>query len=372
MLPALFVSYLMCLIAVPAAIKVARRTDFMDRPRSYKQHARPTPYLGGAAVLTGVVAGALASLSTHEFQFGALLAGAILLWAVGTTDDRVALGPRVRVLAEILAAMLLWRAGLGWDLFGSDAADLLVTILWVVGIVNAFNLMDNLDGAAATVAGVSAAGIALLSSQDGPASLTALALAVTGACAAFLRYNLAKPARIFLGDGGSMPLGFLLAGLSMAVWRKAGMDGIEFLPMILLVGLPVLDMTLVIISRLRRSAPVGKGGRDHITHRLYAKLGSTRAVAAILAVSQALLCVAAIRITELQAEGILVASAVAFALGLITITILETPWLAPEAAGVGDQRGWWRGGRTSWDERSTSRPLSEGATSGRSAPRTEP
>lgn len=325
MLSALLASFVVALLAAPVAIGIANRTGFLDWPRGYKGHAVPTPYLGGAVVLAGFLAGAIASSAIGESHLTPLFVGAAFLWVVGTLDDRFALGPVARVLTEVLVAILLWRGDLGWSVFPGEAADLLVTILWVVGLVNAFNLMDNLDGAAATVAAVSALGVAGLAARNDANSLSALALGVAGGCAGFLRYNLNRPARIFLGDGGSMLLGFLIAALSMATWRESGLDGVDVLPIILLAGLPVLDMTLVIVSRLRRGAPVAKGARDHITHRLMSKFGSVWRVALALAIGQGVLCVAAIELTHWNTGGILSAMAVAFVLGLAVVAIFERP-----------------------------------------------
>ncbi len=330
MLAAFIVSYGVVLAATPVAIRVARSTGFLDRPRDYKAHAKPTPYLGGAAVFLGVLAGALVQGTVGDSHLTTLFAGAAVLWLVGTVDDRVALGPLVRVLAEVAVGILLWNGGLGWSLFPGELADLIVTVLWIVGLVNAFNLMDNLDGAAGTVAAVCAAGIALLTVFEGPETLTALAVAVTGACVGFLHYNLTRPARIFLGDGGSMLLGFLVAALVMAAWRENVMDGVDFLPAIMLVGLPVLDMTLVIVSRKRRGVSLVNGARDHITHRLLAKLGSTWRVALVLALAQGALCLAAIEMMSWEREAVLAGAAVSFLLGVATIALLESPLFRPD------------------------------------------
>jgi UDP-GlcNAc:undecaprenyl-phosphate GlcNAc-1-phosphate transferase len=385
-LPAFFASYLVAVITAPAAIRIAHRAGFLDRPAGYKAHGEPTPYLGGVVVLVGFLAGAMAHLAVQESHLVPLFVGAAFLWAVGTVDDRVALGPRVRVVAEVLAGLLLWRSGLGWSIFPGALPDLLITVLWVVGIVNAFNLMDNIDGATATVGGVSAAGIALLAAYEGPEGLTALAVAVSGACVGFLHFNLTRPARIFLGDGGSMLLGFLIAGLTMAVWRLNVMPGPALLPAIMLAGLPILDMTLVVVSRVRHRIPVYQGGRDHITHRLLPKLGSPRGVALALALGQGVLSLAAIELMTSGREAMFVGAAVAFVLGMVTIAIFETPFLLPEwygstagkqgpsatrdaSASAAQRSTPGSGGR--WATRSTSTPRRRGATSGRSIPKTE-
>jgi UDP-GlcNAc:undecaprenyl-phosphate GlcNAc-1-phosphate transferase len=125
--------------------------------------------------------------------------------------------------------------------------------------------------------------------------LAALALALCGGCAGFLRYNLAAPARIFLGDGGSMWVGFVVAGAVMALPSTSGADGLTALAIAaLLVGLPVLDTSLVVVSRRRRAIPLMTGGRDHLTHRLHARLRSARAVAATLGMLQGVLCLVAV------------------------------------------------------------------------------
>jgi UDP-GlcNAc:undecaprenyl-phosphate/decaprenyl-phosphate GlcNAc-1-phosphate transferase len=349
--PVFLVSYLAVVAVTPLAIRVAHRTRFLDRPAGYKVQAEPTPYLGGTAVLAGFLAGSLAFGVTGDSELAPLFAGAAFMWLVGTLDDRVALGPRVRVIAEVAVAILLWWQGLGWSLFPElFLADLAVTVLWVVGLVNAFNLMDNLDGATATVAGVCAAGIALLAAEEGPATLTALAVATCGACVGFLHYNLTRPARIFLGDGGSLLLGFLVAALAMAVPRLNQMEGITILPMIILVGLPILDMTLVIVSRRRRGIAIATGGRDHITHRLLRKLGAPWRVAIALAVVQGALCLAALEIRGWEQDAVIAGASVSFLLGAATIAVLETPIFNPAAGQV------------------VSTPRRAGAASGRSVP----
>ncbi len=147
--------------------------------------------------------------------------------------------------------------------------------------MNAFNLMDNLDGATGTVTAVAASGIGALAATGSAWALGAMALALAGACAGFLPYNLAKPARIFLGDGGSMPIGLIISALIMAM-TPVGELGEVMVPIaVVLVGLPALDTALVIVSRRRRGVSVFSGGRDHLTHRLLAKLGTPRRVALV-------------------------------------------------------------------------------------------
>jgi UDP-GlcNAc:undecaprenyl-phosphate/decaprenyl-phosphate GlcNAc-1-phosphate transferase len=292
-------------LLVPFVIRLALRTGFMDLPAGYKGHLRATPYLGGVAV---VAAGAIAILAFGDAtsRYGSILIWALVLFVLGTVDDKRNLSPGPRLLIEIFAGAALWNYGLGWTEFGSTPLNILMTIVWVVGVVNAFNLMDNMDGAAASVAGVSALGVAALCIIGGDVTLAVIVLAVAGACAGFLPYNLASPSRIFLGDGGSMPLGFVVAGAVMAAPGPADLGFAAILAVAPLVGLPILDTTLVVISRRRGGRPILSGGRDHLTHRLRALLGSPRLVAFALATAQAGLCITGVLLTQAPTASVVV------------------------------------------------------------------
>jgi UDP-GlcNAc:undecaprenyl-phosphate/decaprenyl-phosphate GlcNAc-1-phosphate transferase len=314
-------------VLVPAAIALARRTAFYDHPVGYKGHGAPTPYLGGLAVFGGFAPAALIFGDAAGRYWVPLVCAAALL-ALGTLDDRRLVAPRWRVLAEIGAAVALSSAGLGWEVFDSGALDLLLTVAWVVGLCNAFNLMDNLDGATGTVAGVSALGIGATALKYDGAELGAFAFALAGACAAFLRYNLARPARIFLGDGGSLPIGFLVAAGAMIAVQGPALRASAVLFGALLVGLAIFDTTLVVFSRQRAGVPLVTAGRDHLTHRLVSRLGSPRRVAVILGLMQAWLCGAAIVGAEAGSIAIAGIAAVAVICGVLALGVLETsPWL---------------------------------------------
>jgi UDP-GlcNAc:undecaprenyl-phosphate/decaprenyl-phosphate GlcNAc-1-phosphate transferase len=321
------------LAATPLAIRLAKRTAFYDHPEGYKAHLAATPYLGGAAVLSAFAVGALVVAGGHG-EVGFILVGAVGLWAVGTVDDRRTLRPAYRLIAAALAAALLWANGLGWDVFPAEGANLAVTVLWVVGLVNAFNLMDNMDGAASAVAATSAAGTAVLALMEGAPHLAGLGLALSGACLGFLRYNLASPARIFLGDGGSMPVGFVLAAMTMAIWPNASFDLPSLVPALLVVGVATFDTALVVVSRYRRRVPIYKGARDHVTHRLRPVLGTARAVALALAVLQGSLCVLAVTVAIGGPGDALVVATVCLGVGIMCGLLLEVGPLAlyPEAA----------------------------------------
>lgn len=332
-----FVIALLTTLAItPLVIRLAIRTNFHDHPVGYKGHAVATPYLGGLAVVGGFLA-ATVSLSGGVGRFWPIVVLAVLLWAVGTVDDRVTVRPLYRVLVTMAAASALWYLDLGVSALSSDLADLVLTNVWLVVMVNAFNLMDNMDGAAATVVAVCGVGIAAVALISGDVALAAMACALTGACIGFLRFNLAQPARIFLGDGGSMSAGFLVGALLLAIPTR-GVSWITLPIGVLLVGLPLLDVALVTLSRLRRGVPITTGGRDHLTHRLLQHLGSARAVAGVLACTQIVLGATAVALLLLGPTYVIGATLVTVISAGAIILLLETPaWRSPELA-VGPQR----------------------------------
>jgi UDP-GlcNAc:undecaprenyl-phosphate GlcNAc-1-phosphate transferase len=326
------------LLATPIAIAIAHRTNFYDHPRGYRKHSAPTPLLGGAAVLAGFLIGALV-VGAMSGTLLVLLGCAVGMWALGTVDDRAAVAPKWRLLAEAAAAVALVAAGLGWKTSGGDALDYVLTLGWIVAIVNGFNLMDNLDGACGTVGCVSALGIGTLAAIDGQATLAGLAFALAGACAVFLRWNLAAPAKVFLGDGGSMLVGFLVAALAMAIGPGMRVGGGSLLAAAMFAGLPILDTTLVSVSRKRRRVPLVTGGRDHLSHRLLARLGSPRVVAITLALVQGVLCAVAIVGVRLGIVAIAAFAASAIVLGVIAIAVLDSLGWRPAGIAIGDLGG---------------------------------
>jgi len=309
--------------ATPVVIGVARRTDFYDHPREYRKHAAPTPFLGGAAVLAAFLIAGLA-IAGASGKLLVLVGCAVGLWALGTVDDRIAVAPKWRLLAEAMAGGALFAAGLGWDTSIGGAADLALTIASVVIAVNAFNLMDNLDGACGSVTAVAAAGVGVLAAIRGQTVVAGLAFGLSGACAGFLPWNLSGPAKVFLGDGGSMPLGFLAAALAIVVAHRNPSGNAGILVGAMLVGLPIFDVTLVSFSRTRRGVPLVTGGRDHLTHRLLLVLQSPRAVAISLALLQGLLSALGILAVEVNVITPPGAGLGVFLAAVVAIVMLDT------------------------------------------------
>jgi UDP-GlcNAc:undecaprenyl-phosphate GlcNAc-1-phosphate transferase len=219
--------------------------------------------------------------------------------------------------------------------FGSDPADLALTVVWVVGLMNAFNLMDNMDGAAASVAGISALGAGVLALLSSDPALAALSFAVAGACCGFLPRNLTRPARIFMGDGGSLVLGLLVARVTMASVTTDYLGPSGVIVAALLAGIVIFDTTLVTVSRTRAGKNVLSGGRDHTTHRLIRRLQSPRRVALALGGVQCSICALTIGVARAGIGWVLLTGALMIAAGVLLIRQFERSALfgreAPEA-----------------------------------------
>ena len=284
-------------ITTPFAIVAARRFAFYDRPAGYKGHAAPTPYLGGAAVMLAYAIALLVGAGDTTRTLP-LLGGVAVLFVVGTIDDRRTVPPLLRVAVEFGLGTLLAAAGIGWHLGAGDAVDALVNGIWVVAVVNAFNLFDNMDGAASTMAVVVAGAACILGVVAGNAWVAVGSAALCGACLGFLPHNLASPARIFLGDGGSMPLGFAVAALVASAAHSAEPSVLALFVGSVLVGIPALDTSLVIVSRRRRGISILTGGQDHLTHRTRTRMGTARRVVLVLGSTQAVVSALVIAATR--------------------------------------------------------------------------
>lgn len=253
----------------PVARWLGPRIGVMDRPDARKVHLHPVPRMGGVVIYLAVVAAALVLGERYNFtQFGSILIGATGVSFMGLVDDRWGLRPLVKLIGQTLAALLLYASGVQVGTFHHPVLNLIVTVLWVGYITNAINLLDNMDGLAGGVSAIAAAFFALMCSFSGQYLVGALSIAVLGACLGFLLYNL-NPASIFMGDSGALFLGFVLAALGIKLRFPDNVTFVTWMVPVLVMGLPIFDTTLVIISRLRRCLnPLTTPGKDHISHRL--------------------------------------------------------------------------------------------------------
>ncbi len=289
----------------------------MDRPGGHKAHPVTTPYLGGVAVAAGLLLiGSIAAGANGQLL--TILACALVLGALGLIDDVRTVPPSIRLLLEAAAGLALWFVGVRAGVLQTAWVDLPITVLWVVAVVNAFNFIDNMDGLAAGVAAASALGIASIAALEGDYLVGSFAFAVAGASVGFLRYNL-PPARIFLGDAGSMLLGFLIASLTLVLDLEVKPGASRLLAVVLLAAVPLFDLSLVVIARALGRRPVWIGGSDHTSHRLAHRGASRYRVAVTFAAAQVVCSLLAMWVYRQPASTALVTAGV---LAAVWITLL--------------------------------------------------
>jgi len=333
-------------LSTPVVRRLALWAGFVDAPSSRKVHQSPTPLLGGLAISAGALLGFALLVTFLPISFWAspvlgTVVACVVIVAVGLTDDRVGLPAWAKLLGQILATTILIFVGVHVQLPLPDWQNYALTVIWVVGITNAMNFMDNMDGLSAGVSGVAASFILLLASVNDQYLVAALAAGMLGACLGFLRYNF-HPARIFMGDAGSMFLGFLLAVLALDLRFPGNVNFVTWMVPVFILGLPILDTTLVVISRSRRKVnPLTTAGKDHLSHRLVAMGFNQREAVLILYLIAGAFGMTALFITGADSvEGYAIAI-VAAGLGLVSIWRLETKWpveLASETKVVSDPK----------------------------------
>ena len=318
-------------LSTPMVRRLALWAGFVDTPSARKMHQTPTPLMGGLAISAGALLAFVLLVSALPISFwvapvlGTILACAVVV-AVGLADDRLHLPAWAKLLGQFLAAAILVYVGVRVRLPVPEWQNVALTFIWLIGITNAMNFMDNMDGLSAGVSGVAAAFILLLASLNDQYLVAALAAGVLGACLGFLRYNF-RPARIFMGDAGSMFLGFLLAVLALDLRFPDNANFVTWMVPVLILGLPILDTTLVIISRSRRRVnPLTTAGKDHLSHRLVAMGFSQGEAVLMLYLIAGAFGMTALFVTGASVvEGYAIALAVVL-LGLLAIWRLESRW----------------------------------------------
>jgi UDP-GlcNAc:undecaprenyl-phosphate GlcNAc-1-phosphate transferase len=263
-----FASFLLVLALTPFFIKLAFKKNFLDYPDPRKVHSRPTPLLGGASVFLGFSGGVLLSLLsgirwTNELS-GVFLGGLVIL-GLGLLDDKKGMSPGVKFLGQIVASFVFLLATQSFGILGFGFLGDILFLLWMVGLMNAFNFLDNMDGLCSGISFIATAAfflIFVLTDQFNPAIIC---LSLMGSLLGFLIYNF-TPAKIFLGDAGSMFNGFILSALGI-FFAKRNSSFNQLLAPILILSYPIFDISLVTFTRLREGREIYKGGKDHSSHR---------------------------------------------------------------------------------------------------------
>jgi UDP-GlcNAc:undecaprenyl-phosphate GlcNAc-1-phosphate transferase len=270
----------------PFAARLATALGQVSPPRLDRWGSRPTPMFGGIAIVSAILVPA-AILSPDKVPFAVLAVGILAALTLGLVDDIRGLRPTSKLVGQIVIGTGLALAGVRVEAIEIAPLAFLATLAWVVVIMNAVNLMDNMDGLAAGVVGIGSLVLVLMSPGGGWTAV--LAAATTGACLGFLVHNFA-PARVYMGDAGSMALGFTLAALTLVLSNEAASNvGLAVFAPLLALGLPIFDTALVTTVRRLEGRPLSQGGRDHTSHRLAALGLSERWTVAVLYVFAAVM-----------------------------------------------------------------------------------
>lgn len=300
-------------VGTPLVRMLAFKLDFIAVPKADRAHTEPTALMGGLAMYVAAISALLlvtilaTLLDSHRFglrEFAAILTGASFMAAVGLWDDRHALPPRVKLVAQIAPVTLVFFMGtrVSLPLFNigqwNEVMNFLITAVWILYITNAVNFLDNADGIAVMTSVTTSAIFLLIAILNDQYLVSILAAAVLGASLGFARYNLPLPkSTIFMGDSGSLFLGFLLAILGIKIRIPTNDIQITWMAPIIVLGLPIFDTAMVFISRTRRGTSFFQGGIDHTTHRL-SRLGMDKlSVALVVTVINGALGLVAIFIT---------------------------------------------------------------------------
>ena len=342
--------------ATPAVARLARALQICDRPNERAVNRRAgMPLLGGLAVALGFACGLAAALWMLALgfprQLGAVVSGGAVVLAAGIYDDRFGMNAWWKFAIQLAAAGIAVGYGFHISHISDPVSNTLIilpawiawplTVIWIVGITNALNLIDGLDGLASGVGAIIAATLSVISYQAGQPVGFCIGIALVGALLGFLPFNFA-PARIFLGDTGSMLIGYLLALLTLEGYRQISL--LTFVVPMLALAVPILDTALSVIRRLRMRTPIFSADRLHMHHRLLAVEGSQRGAVLQFYVLTAAFCLIALSFTRLKGVTAFLFLAV---VGLLTVRLLwNLGFLFPErdasaagqASAGGDQR----------------------------------
>ncbi len=289
------VGFSFSLVGVPLSRRVSRLLRAMDLPKPDKVHNVPMPRLGGLAIFCGFWLSILVLYTVHgemlagfERQLQGLFAGSALILTVGVLDDIFGLGAFIKLAVEIVAAVLVVSFGFrvlpnGSLSFLGGFGEILVlagSVVWIIWVTNVFNLADGLDGLAAGIGGIVSLSIFVIGMSLGVGWVGVLSIVLFGVCSGFLVHNF-PPARIFMGDSGSLFLGFMFATVIMGFSGADGGHGLSLIG-VLLLGVPMIDGVSAVLRRLVNGTSIMTGDRDHLHYKLLLRNGSRRKVALII------------------------------------------------------------------------------------------
>ena len=274
-------AFVVSLAMTPVAIKIAPKIGAMDVPKdSRRMHTKAMPRFGGLAIFCGTMISTAVFLAELDPRIKGIMLGGVLIYALGVVDDLKNLPAKVKFLGQTVIAVIMYtydiRIEFITNFFGSGRSELgtvlcfIITILWIVGITNTVNLIDGLDGLAAGTSAIASLCIAYVAYIHGMYLAAGAMLALAGGALGFLPFNF-YPAKIFMGDGGSLFLGFMLSTMSILGPVKKATIFAVIIP-VLVLGLPIFDTAFAIFRRLVNKRPIMEADKGHLHHRLM-KLG---------------------------------------------------------------------------------------------------
>jgi len=320
------------LAGTPLVRRLALRTGVVDAPSARKIHVAPVPLLGGAAIYLGfmltVTALSYWVLPFYILQLAAIVLGGSFMFFIGLLDDKWGLSPYVKLGAQIIAALWLIWTGVIIEALQNDWLNVGATFIWIIVITNAINFLDNMDGLSAGISAIAAGFFFLAAYLSGQWMVAAMGAAMAGAAAGFVYHNfgiIKQGKAIFMGDSGSLFLGYILAAIGIKL-RFNNTYFVTWMVPVLILGLPLFDITLVVISRLRRRLSPLRGGKDHTSHRLVALGLNKRETVLVIYLICGALGVAALVVTGASiGDGYMVGGLVALLFGWSLIRLEQIP-----------------------------------------------
>lgn len=315
----------------PFIIKLAYALNFVDKPEARKIHLKSVPLLGGLSVALGFVLLCIYDVLISPGRYFdrpmiGYLVGSVIIVMIGLIDDRHGMRPLVKLMGQLLVTMIFILSNFtGGELklmFGSIYISIPIMVLWMVGLMNALNFLDNMDGIISGMAGILGLGFfsfaltnTTQTNQEAMALIALISLSFSGSTFGFLPYNF-NPARIFLGDAGSMFIGYFLSSMGILMARHAGNyhnDKFFYLLPVLLLSYAIFDISLVSYTRKRDGRHVMQGGKDHSTHRINTVLGSIKVTAGIIYTINILIVLTSIIIFRIGSRELLIITTLMFA-----------------------------------------------------------
>lgn len=334
----------------PLMMKLANKINFVDKPEARKMHLKTVPLMGGISVGIGFILLCVYDVAISSGRYfdrpmlGYLL-GSILIVIIGAIDDRRGMQPLVKMFGQILVSLIFIFSNFKIieldQMFGSMFISIPIMLLWMVGLMNALNFLDNMDGIISGMAGILGLGFfAFALSNTNPSNENAMALialislSFAGSTFGFLPYNF-NPAKIFLGDAGSMFIGYFLSSMGILVAQYAGNrhnDKFFYLLPVLLLSYAIFDISLVSITRRRDGRHVMQGGKDHSTHRINNVLGSVKVTAGIVYILNILIVLTSIIVFNIGSRELLIACTLLFMVFFVLFgrKLDQVPIVVPE------------------------------------------